>query len=262
MWNNNSCVWSAQNMTWLHDYAMNFSNWEDGSLMSDLAAMDKCAALHTNTGKWEIVSCSDDLENGVICEAAQGEISFFFFSVFLLHWNLNLSLQKTGLRLVPHIVFSVFICFSDKEKAKRSKSTFELYFLMVSVLIPVVFGTNCDLSCIVNRLPQNLAQCSLPSSFSAWWLSWESQLLFGFCTRSTTLAPASSRHSSTTLLSESLTQTSRAWWRLRRLIAHHRRTFSLFLHKKHQTLPHGWLFFFCFVFFFPFNEKSTLKIVT
>uniref|UniRef100_A0A669BJX8 CD302 molecule n=1 Tax=Oreochromis niloticus TaxID=8128 RepID=A0A669BJX8_ORENI len=46
-------------------------NLLDGSLMSDLAAMDKCAALHTNTGKWEIVSCSDDLENGVICEAAQ-----------------------------------------------------------------------------------------------------------------------------------------------------------------------------------------------
>lgn len=47
---------------------------------------------------------------------------------------------------MPHIVFSVFICFSDKEKAKRSKSTFELYFLTVSVLIPVVFGTNCDLT--------------------------------------------------------------------------------------------------------------------
>ncbi|XP_063354339.1 CD302 antigen [Pelmatolapia mariae] len=62
---------NTQNMTWLHDNAVNFSNWEDGSLTSDLAAMDKCAALHTNTGKWEIVSCSDDLENGVICEAAQ-----------------------------------------------------------------------------------------------------------------------------------------------------------------------------------------------
>lgn len=172
----------------------------------------------------------------------------------MLHWNLNLSLQKTGLRLVPHIVFSVFIYFSDKEKAKRSKSTFELYFLTVSVLIPVVFGTNCDLPYIVNRLPQNLAQCSLPSSFSAWWLSWESQLLFGFCTRSTTLAPASSRHSSTTLRSESLTQTSRAWWRLRRLIAHHRRTFALFLNKKHQTLPHGWLFYL-FFFFLPIQRE-------
>lgn len=155
---------------------------------------------------------------------------------------------------MPHIVFSVFIYFSDKEKAKRSKSTFELYFLTVSVLIPVVFGTNCDLPSIVNRLPQNLAQCSLPSSFSAWWLSWESQVLFGFCTRSTTLAPASSRHSSTTLRSESLTQTSRAWWRLRRLIAHHRRTFALFLNKKHQTLPHGWLFY---LFFFSSHSKRS-----
>lgn len=161
---------------------------------------------------------------------------------------------------MPHIVFSVFIYFSDKEKAKRSKSTFELYFLTVSVLIPVVFGTNRDLTYFVNRLPQNLAQCSLPSSFSAWWLSWESQLLFGFCTRSTTLAPASSRHSSTILRSESLTQTSRAWWRLRRLIAHHRRTFALFLNKKRQTLPHGWLFYLFLLF--PFKEKSTLKIVT
>ncbi|KAG7227524.1 hypothetical protein INR49_005339, partial [Caranx melampygus] len=33
--------------------------------------MDTCAALHTSTGKWEIVSCLDDVENGVVCETTQ-----------------------------------------------------------------------------------------------------------------------------------------------------------------------------------------------
>uniref|UniRef100_A0A3Q0SSC0 CD302 molecule n=1 Tax=Amphilophus citrinellus TaxID=61819 RepID=A0A3Q0SSC0_AMPCI len=66
---------NTQNMTWLHDDPVKFSNWEDSSFPSDLAPVDTCAALHTKTGKWEVVSCDSDVENGVICEAAQGKIS-------------------------------------------------------------------------------------------------------------------------------------------------------------------------------------------
>lgn len=96
-------------MTWLHDNAVTFSNWEDGSLTSDLAAMDKCAALHTNTGKWEIVSCSDDLENGVICEAAQGEISFLFLYVALEFESVT-SENRAAIG-ASHCVFCLYLLF-------------------------------------------------------------------------------------------------------------------------------------------------------
>lgn len=58
-------------MKWLSEDAMQFSNWEDGVSPSDILPMDTCGALHSNTGKWEKVSCQDDVENGVICKANQ-----------------------------------------------------------------------------------------------------------------------------------------------------------------------------------------------
>lgn len=54
---------------WFGEDPVRFSNWESGS--SDLPFMETCVALHTTTGKWENVSCLEDVENGVICEAAQ-----------------------------------------------------------------------------------------------------------------------------------------------------------------------------------------------
>lgn len=58
-------------MRWFDDSAVNFTNWKDGS-SPDLAPLDTCGVLHSNTGKWEKVSCLDEVENGVVCEAKQG----------------------------------------------------------------------------------------------------------------------------------------------------------------------------------------------
>lgn len=73
-----SHVLSGEDMMWLGEQPINYNNWEDSSTPSDLAPMDKCGALHTSTGKWETVSCLDDVENGVVCETSQSEFFFFF----------------------------------------------------------------------------------------------------------------------------------------------------------------------------------------
>ncbi|XP_061925949.1 CD302 antigen [Entelurus aequoreus] len=62
---------NSEDMKWFGEDLVRFTNWESGSSLSDLVPLDKCVALHSDTGKWETVSCSDDLENGVICETAQ-----------------------------------------------------------------------------------------------------------------------------------------------------------------------------------------------
>ncbi|KAK2839737.1 hypothetical protein Q5P01_013477 [Channa striata] len=59
----------VDNMRWFGEEPVGFTNWEDGS--SDLAPIETCVALHSNTGKWENVSCQEEVENGVICEASQ-----------------------------------------------------------------------------------------------------------------------------------------------------------------------------------------------
>lgn len=64
-------VLSGDTMRWSDESPLTFTNWEDGS-SPDLALMDTCAVLHTNTRKWEKVSCLDEVENGVVCEAKQG----------------------------------------------------------------------------------------------------------------------------------------------------------------------------------------------
>ncbi|KAI2660911.1 CD302 antigen [Labeo rohita] len=48
---------------------LGFSNWEDGGNDdTDLPLMDTCVVLHSNTGRWENVSCMDEPENGVVCK--------------------------------------------------------------------------------------------------------------------------------------------------------------------------------------------------
>lgn len=137
-----------------------------------------------------------------------------------------------------------FVClfYTEAVETKKSKSTFEPFF------VPFLCLFFCDcvfkvvtLPYIVTCPPQSPARCCPPWSFSAWQLSWESQQLFGSCTRSTILAPQSLRHSSTTLRSESWKRTSPAWWRLRRLTACRSRTFSVFHNRKYQALITGWV---------------------
>ena len=65
-------------MRWFGEDPLIFSNWEDGSFQSDLVLLDTCVALHSNTGKWEKVSCVDEVENGVVCETVQSKTCFFF----------------------------------------------------------------------------------------------------------------------------------------------------------------------------------------
>ncbi|XP_053184768.1 CD302 antigen isoform X2 [Scomber japonicus] len=64
---------TSENMKWFGEDPVKFTNWEDSYSPSDLVPVDSCVALHSNTGKWEAVSCQDELENGVVCEAAQEE---------------------------------------------------------------------------------------------------------------------------------------------------------------------------------------------
>lgn len=64
-------------MRWFGDDPVQFTNWEDSSSPSDLVPLDECVALHSNTGKWEIVSCLDEVENGVVCETDQSKMDVF-----------------------------------------------------------------------------------------------------------------------------------------------------------------------------------------
>lgn len=77
VWKGNVNVWlgmyydtNSEEMRWLGEDPVRFTNWENTS-SSDLVIMDTCVALHSNTGKWENVSCLEEVENGVICETAQ-----------------------------------------------------------------------------------------------------------------------------------------------------------------------------------------------
>lgn len=60
-------------MKWHGDSPVKYTNWEDSTSPSDLVPMDTCVALNSKTGKWENVSCMDDVENGVICETNQSK---------------------------------------------------------------------------------------------------------------------------------------------------------------------------------------------
>ncbi|XP_046902017.1 CD302 antigen [Hypomesus transpacificus] len=59
-----------EQMRWSDETAVSYTNWEDGD-SSDLSPLDTCVALHTNTGKWENISCVDDVENGVVCQSVE-----------------------------------------------------------------------------------------------------------------------------------------------------------------------------------------------
>ncbi|XP_041857907.1 CD302 antigen isoform X2 [Melanotaenia boesemani] len=80
VWKGNVNVWlgmyydtNSEGMRWLNEKPVTYSNWEYSPSPSDLLPMDTCVALHSNSGKWENVSCTDEVENGVVCEVAQTE---------------------------------------------------------------------------------------------------------------------------------------------------------------------------------------------
>ncbi|KAM6985833.1 CD302 antigen isoform 2-T2 [Aplochiton taeniatus] len=77
VWKGNIHVWlgmyydtDSEDMKWFGEKSVSFSNWENSSV-SDLAPIDTCVVLHSSTGKWENVSCLEEVENGVVCEAAE-----------------------------------------------------------------------------------------------------------------------------------------------------------------------------------------------
>ncbi|XP_041663677.1 CD302 antigen [Cheilinus undulatus] len=62
---------NSEDMKWFGDNPVQFTNWESSDSPTDLVPVDSCVALNSKTGKWENVSCMDDLENGVVCETNQ-----------------------------------------------------------------------------------------------------------------------------------------------------------------------------------------------
>ncbi|KAF7668821.1 hypothetical protein LDENG_00285780 [Lucifuga dentata] len=78
VWKGNVNVWlgmyydiNSEDMRWFGEDVVRYRNWDDSSSTSELLPIDTCAALHSSTGKWENVSCVEDVENGVVCETAQ-----------------------------------------------------------------------------------------------------------------------------------------------------------------------------------------------
>ncbi|XP_072541833.1 CD302 antigen [Salminus brasiliensis] len=57
---------------WKDESPLTFKNWEEGG-MEDLEVppVDTCVTLHVASGMWESVSCTEQQENGVVCETPQ-----------------------------------------------------------------------------------------------------------------------------------------------------------------------------------------------
>lgn len=60
----------AKKFQWLDHTSLSYKNWEDSS---DLSPVDTCVALHLSTGQWLKVSCVEDTEHGVVCQAPGGK---------------------------------------------------------------------------------------------------------------------------------------------------------------------------------------------
>ncbi|KAI1899203.1 hypothetical protein AGOR_G00059350 [Albula goreensis] len=78
VWKGNMNVWLSlyfnpdnNTLMWHDGTKVDFSNFESSLGDDGLPEVDICAALHSVTGSWEKVSCSEDIENGVICKTVQ-----------------------------------------------------------------------------------------------------------------------------------------------------------------------------------------------
>ncbi|XP_048858529.1 CD302 antigen [Brienomyrus brachyistius] len=74
VWKGNVNVWlgmyyDSDQMVWQTEEPLYFTNW--GTISEELASMDTCAALNASSGIWDIVSCEETSENGVVCETLQ-----------------------------------------------------------------------------------------------------------------------------------------------------------------------------------------------
>ncbi|KAL7865559.1 hypothetical protein SRHO_G00108060 [Serrasalmus rhombeus] len=77
VWKGNIDVWLGMyfdsdddEFKWNDESPLTFKNWEEGGV-EEMPRIDTCVALHVASGKWENVSCSEQPENGVVCETAQ-----------------------------------------------------------------------------------------------------------------------------------------------------------------------------------------------
>ncbi|XP_076859027.1 CD302 antigen [Brachyhypopomus gauderio] len=80
VWKGNINIWLGMyyntdddEFKWNDESPLSFKNWEDDADMEDvdLPTVDTCVILHAASGKWENVSCSENKQNGVVCETTQ-----------------------------------------------------------------------------------------------------------------------------------------------------------------------------------------------
>uniref|UniRef100_A0A673JVQ3 CD302 molecule n=1 Tax=Sinocyclocheilus rhinocerous TaxID=307959 RepID=A0A673JVQ3_9TELE len=93
-------VWKGKMSVWLGMYydsdedvfkwhddngVLRYSNWEGGgSDDTDLPLLDTCVVIHSNTGKWENVSCTDEPENGVVCKTGESNLGSPLLSALVI----------------------------------------------------------------------------------------------------------------------------------------------------------------------------------
>ncbi|XP_063070116.1 CD302 antigen isoform X2 [Engraulis encrasicolus] len=73
VWKGNLNVWlgmsynpTVRKFQWFDQSDLGYKNWE---VSSELSPINTCVALHLSTGKWIKVSCADDPQYGVVCQA-------------------------------------------------------------------------------------------------------------------------------------------------------------------------------------------------
>lgn len=125
------------------------------------------------------------------------------------------------------LFFNFLVLFQKRSCPDPVSKPLSFFLLFLCVFLCDLCLLSWDLPCIVSSPTQNPVRQSQLWLFSAWWVSWESLLWFGFCTRGTASVQLWSQHSSTTPRSESWIRTSLAWWRLRKLTLFLERTFFL-----------------------------------
>ncbi|XP_023658674.1 CD302 antigen [Paramormyrops kingsleyae] len=76
VWKGNRNVWlgiyydsESEELVWQTEEHLDFTNW--GKYSDDLVSMDTCGALNASSGMWDLVSCEETSENGVVCETLQ-----------------------------------------------------------------------------------------------------------------------------------------------------------------------------------------------
>ncbi|KAL2081457.1 hypothetical protein ACEWY4_023310 [Coilia grayii] len=76
VWKGNLNVWlgmsydtTVRKFRWFDQTEMGYKNWEDSP---ELSPVNTCVALHLSTGKWRKMSCVDEPQYGVVCQA-EGE---------------------------------------------------------------------------------------------------------------------------------------------------------------------------------------------